>query len=78
MQTEFYQTYMKSPQWQQKKAERIDIDKGCVMCKRPLDVFGRLMFIMLHMSVWEMKMYLQIYVRFVVHVMSNCIIIIIV
>ena len=29
MQTEFYQTYMKSPQWQQKKAERISIDKGC-------------------------------------------------
>lgn len=37
MQTEFYKNYMQSEQWQQKKAERIDIDKGCVMCLRPLD-----------------------------------------
>lgn len=37
MQTEFYKSYMQSEQWQQKKAERIDIDKGCVMCKRPLE-----------------------------------------
>ncbi len=37
MQTEFYKSYMQSEQWQQKKAERIDIDKGCVMCLRPLD-----------------------------------------
>ncbi len=28
---------MASEKWQQKKQERIDIDKGCVMCKRPLE-----------------------------------------
>ena len=37
MQTEFYKNYMQSEQWQQKKAERISIDKGCAMCLRPLD-----------------------------------------
>lgn len=37
MQSEFYKQYMKSPQWEQKKQERIEIDKCCVMCLRPLD-----------------------------------------
>lgn len=37
MQTEFYRKYMKSDKWQQKKQERIAIDKGCCMCGRPLE-----------------------------------------
>lgn len=37
MQTEFYKKYMKSPEWEQKKQERIAIDNCCVMCQRPLN-----------------------------------------
>ena len=36
MQTEFYKKYLRSEQWQQKKAERLAIDDYCcVMCHRP-------------------------------------------
>ena len=28
---------MKSAEWEQKRQERIEIDKGCVMCGRPLN-----------------------------------------
>lgn len=31
MQTQQYKDYMKSEEWEQKKQERIAIDKGCVM-----------------------------------------------
>ena len=37
MQSEEYKKYMKSKEWQTKKKERIAIDNGCCMCKRPLD-----------------------------------------
>lgn len=37
MQTAEYKTYMRSPEWESKKQERIQIDGCCVMCKRPLD-----------------------------------------
>ena len=37
MQSEEYKKYMKSDKWQKKKQERINIDKCCVMCQRPLD-----------------------------------------
>lgn len=37
MQSDFYKQYMQSPQWEKKKQERIEIDKCCVMCLRPLD-----------------------------------------
>lgn len=37
MQTAEYKTYMRSPEWEAKKQQRIAIDKGCCMCGRPLD-----------------------------------------
>lgn len=37
MQTEEYKKYMRSPEWEAKKQERIAIDKGCCMCGRPLE-----------------------------------------
>ncbi len=37
MQTEQYKKYMNSNEWAAKKQERIAIDKGCVMCGRPLE-----------------------------------------
>lgn len=37
MQSEEYKKYMRSDRWKAKKQERIDIDKACVMCGRPLD-----------------------------------------
>lgn len=37
MYSEQYKKYMKSDKWQAKKQERINIDKGCVMCQRPLE-----------------------------------------
>lgn len=37
MQTEEYKRYIRSPEWEAKKQERIAIDKGCCMCGRPLD-----------------------------------------
>ena len=37
MQTQEYKTYMRSPEWEAKKQQRIAIDKGCCMCGRPLD-----------------------------------------
>lgn len=37
MQTEQYKAYMRSPEWEAKKQERIAIDKGCCMCGRSLD-----------------------------------------
>lgn len=36
-QSQEYKKYMRSPEWEQKKQERIAIDGGCVMCHRPLD-----------------------------------------
>lgn len=37
MQTEFYQNYIRSPDWEQKKLLRMEIDNyKCVMCGRPL------------------------------------------
>lgn len=35
--TEEYRSYMNSEAWEKKKQERIDIDKGCVMCGRPIE-----------------------------------------
>lgn len=37
MQTQEYKDYMRSNEWKVKKRERIAIDRGCVMCGRPLD-----------------------------------------
>ena len=37
MQTQQYKDYMKSDAWEIKKQERINIDKGCVMCERPIE-----------------------------------------
>jgi 5-methylcytosine-specific restriction endonuclease McrA len=37
MQTDFYKKYMQSEEWNAKKQQRIEIDKQCVMCGRPLD-----------------------------------------
>ena len=37
MQTQQYKDYMRSDEWEAKKQERIAIDKGCVMCGRPIE-----------------------------------------
>lgn len=36
MQTQQYQDYMRSDEWEDKKQERIAMDGGCVMCGRPI------------------------------------------
>lgn len=36
-QSKEYKQYMKSDEWEQKRQERIAIDKGCVMCGRPIE-----------------------------------------
>lgn len=37
MQTQQYKDYIRSDEWEDKKQERMKIDKCCVMCERPLD-----------------------------------------
>lgn len=37
MQTQKYEEYMHSPEWEVKRKERIAIDGGCCMCGRPLN-----------------------------------------
>ncbi len=37
MQTQEYRDYMRSPEWETKKQERIALDGGCVMCGRPIE-----------------------------------------
>lgn len=37
MQTKKYKEYMNSDEWKAKRGERIKIDKGCVMCHRPIE-----------------------------------------
>ncbi len=41
--SEFYERYMKSPQWENKKRERREIDGNrCVMCGRPSEKCKRM------------------------------------
>lgn len=37
MQSVKYKKYMNSDEWKAKREERIKIDKGCVMCLRPIE-----------------------------------------
>ena len=37
MQTQKYEEYIHSPEWEVKRKERIAIDGGCCMCGRPLN-----------------------------------------
>lgn len=38
MRSEFYEKYMKSPEWEEKRLQRMKIDNyQCCMCGRPID-----------------------------------------